>query len=106
MIYQSTGSGAMAVNFNPSFPAKIENVLIHLSAAATAVADLTIAKYSTNAAFKTVLLTQAMSSVSDVHYTPESPVQINVGEKLQLSWVNDASSYKTWGVQIQYKDGV
>lgn len=106
MIYETTGSKAMAVNFNPSFPAKIENVLIHLSAAATAAVNLTISKYSTNTAYNAVLLTQAMASVADVHYTPEYPVQINKGEKLQLAWVNDASSYKTWGVQIQYRDGV
>jgi len=105
MLAKNTGSLAMLVNFSPVYPAKVENVLIHLSAAATCATTvpLTISKYTTGG-YNTVLLTQVMTSVADVHYTPEFPVQINPREKLVLSWANDASSYKTWYSEIQYRD--
>lgn len=104
MLAKYTGSAAVAVNFSPTYPAKIENVLIHLSTLATCATTvpLTIAKYTTASAYNTVLLSQVMTSVADVHYTPTYPVQINPQEKLLIQWANDASSYKTWGIEIQY----
>lgn len=106
MLAKYTGSGAVAVNFSPSYPAKVENVLIHLSTLATCATTvpLTIAKYTTASVYNTVLLSQIMTSVADVHYTPNAPVQLNPREKLLITWANDASSFKTWGIEIQYQN--
>lgn len=106
MLAKYTGSAAVAVNFAPTYPAKVENVLIHLSANATCATTvlLTIEKYTTAGVYNTVLLSQVMTSVADVHYTPNAPVQLNPREKLLIKWANDASSYKTWGVEIQYQN--
>lgn len=103
MLANYTGNLDMSVNFKSTLaPVSIEAVMIHLSTVSTGANNLTISKYSTASVHNVKLLTQLMTTVGDVVYVPDCPIELTTNEKLRVLWTNDASSYKTWGVQIQY----
>jgi hypothetical protein len=107
MIYRATGSKALDVTFSPnssSTPAVVTGVLIHLSAAATATADLNISIDSgVSTVYDTIIGTVAMSSVQNYAWYPDQPLELPPGDQLAIAWVNDASSYKTWGLSVLYR---
>jgi len=83
---------------------------LHLTTAlsqATAVVNLTVtgrASDSTASDFKFNLLTQAMAGSSDVAWYPDPPIPRKQNDLLEVAWVNDASSYKTYAFEALWRE--
>jgi len=100
-----TGAGAINVTLNSSLGIdfNVYEARVHLSAAATGAESLTmniLSSGSTSSPFNTVIATQLMTSVTDYIFRPEVPIHLKHNDKLKCAWLNDASSYKTWGLEI------
>jgi hypothetical protein len=50
------------------------------------------------AAYDTVLLTQDMTSVVDLHWQPDRPINFSTGDKLVVAW--DNGSTRTYGLEL------
>jgi hypothetical protein len=59
---------------------------------------------NTGVAYDVVLLSQDMSSSTDLVWIPDQPVFCSKGDELELSWEND-SGY-TWGIEVVYREEV
>jgi hypothetical protein len=100
-----TGAGAINVTLDTSLGLdfSIYEVRLHLSAAATAVENFQasiLSSGSTASPYNAVIATQAMASVSDYRFAPQVPVHLKHNDKFKCAWANDASSFKTWGLEI------
>ncbi len=84
---------------------ELDEVRLHLSAAATAANSLVITQRSKyGSQYDTVLLTQAMVGVADVFYQPGRPVKLNGKDRVTVTWTNDAGAdAKRWGLQTVAK---
>lgn len=101
-------SGLSAVNEYigvSDFDRQIEQIKFHLSSAAavaTAATTFTVSQYTSAASpYNVLIFSQPMVSVSDWLWN-DGPVTIPKGSDLNFSWVNDASSYKAWGLEVLY----
>ncbi len=103
--YKQTGSSAINVTLDSSLGIdyNVYEARLHLSGAATGAESFTaqiLSSGSTASVFNTKIVTQLMTSVQDYIFRPEQPVHLKHNDKLQCAWLNDASSYKTWGLEI------
>jgi len=95
------GAIAVAINLSPSTDWQLESVRVHLSAAGTA-GDLTATiDHNLGAEYDFVPLTQDMTSVTDLVWSPERPMEFRKGDKLDIVWAN--ASTRTYGIEIVYK---
>ena len=100
--YREYGSGAIAVTLDLRCPFELESFRLHLGAGGAAT-DLTITIDSgVNAVYDTVLLTQAMSAITDVdkRWSP-TPKLTNELDKIVIAYTNGGAA--TWGMEITYK---
>jgi len=101
--YREYGSSAIAVTLDPRCLFELESFRLHLSAGGAA-SNLTITIDSgVNAVYDTVLLTQAMSGITDVdkRWNP-TPKLTNELDKIVIAYTNGGSA--TWGMEITYKE--
>lgn len=81
----------------------LKSFQIHLSGAATASNTLTLTRRSKRgSAFDSVIMTQAMASQTDVIWRPDPAARFNGKDRLEMSWTNDAASFKTWGYEAEF----
>lgn len=82
----------------------LKSFQIHLSGAATASNTLTVTRRSKRgSAFDSVIFTQAMVSQADVVWRPDPPASLNGKDRVDISWTNDAASFKTWGIEAEFE---
>ena len=104
-IYRTTGSAAMTAA-NASYtkteigPELVE-VRLHLSAAAVAAENFVIYIDSINGtAYDVILFTQAMATVQDVIYRPDTPIRLlSTGDKFVFTYTN--TNARTWGLECR-----
>lgn len=101
-IYRRTDSSAISVTFTPNRQWELEGIRLHLSAGGAAT-DLTVTVDSSyNSAFDIVLLTKAMSGISDYDYRWDPTHKfLNKDDKIVVAYANGGSA--TWGLEIIYK---
>lgn len=79
-------------------PFQLEEIRLHLSAAGGA-GDLTVTQVSgVNAVYNTVLLTQDMAAITDLHWQPDRPINYAAGDSLRVQWANGAG--RVYGLEI------
>lgn len=97
-VVSATGAAAVAMVVNPAVEAKIEQMIIHLSAAGAA-GDLTVTlDNGTGAAYDAILLTQSMVSVVDYVWIPARSIYLKATDHLDIVWAN--ASNRTYGIEV------
>jgi hypothetical protein len=98
---RATGSAAIAETLAPGTAWQLESIRVHLSAAGGA-GDLTATiNHGVAAAYDIVLLTQDMTSVTDLVWSPERPMEFLPDDELDIAWANAGT--KTYGLEIVFK---
>ena len=94
---RATNNQPIDYTFAPDMHFQLEEMRLHLSAAGEA-ANLTVTLVSgVAAAYNTVLLTQDMTLVTDLHWQPTRPVNFAPGDSIRVEWANAAA--RTWGIE-------
>lgn len=97
-VTRATGSGAVSITLAPARAWQLQEIRIHLNGAGGA-GDLTVTQDAdAGAAYDTVLVTQDMSTVTDLIYFPARPNQFVAGDKIVIAWANGGG--KTYGIEI------
>lgn len=100
--YKVTGAVAIASTFIPRIAWQLESICIHLSAAGAA-GDLTATiDHNAGSAFDVVILTQDMTSVVDLVWQPDRPMEFSKKDQLDIAWAN--GSTRTYGLEIAWKE--
>jgi len=98
---RATGAAAIASTLAPGVAWQLESIRVHLSAAGGA-GDLTATiNHGSAAAYDVVLLTQDMTAVVDLVWSPDRPMEFLAGDELDIAWVNTGT--KTYGLEIVFK---
>lgn len=94
----ATGSAAINTTVTPGVAARLEQLTLHLSAAGGA-GNLTVTlDNGTGAAYDAVLLTQDMTSVTDLLWVPQKPILLKATDALVIAWANASS--RTYGLEV------
>ena len=110
-IYTTSESSNVAIRFgldnlSSQYPWTLSDVFFNLTTnvGATAANTLTITKNS-NAGeeYNVNLFSLPMFGVQDFHWQPDRKLEFNGKDSLDIAWTNDASSFKTWGLEIKYE---
>ena len=101
LTQRATGAVAISTTLAPGVPWQLESIRVHLDAAGGA-GDLTATiNHGTAAVYDIVLLTQDMTAVTDLVWSPERPMEFLAGDELDIAWANAGT--KTYGLEIVYK---
>jgi hypothetical protein len=104
--YKETGSSVINVTLDSSLGIdwNVYEVRLHLSTGSATGAESFAANIlssgDTASVFNAKICSQLMTSVQDYVFRPDAPVHLKHNDKLHCAWLNDASSYKTWGLEI------
>lgn len=97
---RATGSAAINETVNPGKAGQLHEFRIHLSAAGGA-GDLTITlDANAGAAYDVVLLTEDMTTLTDLVWQPDLPLQFDSGDKFVIAWAN--ASTRTYGLELKF----
>jgi len=100
IIDKSTAAVAINKTLKPGKPFALKEVRIHLSGAGGA-GNLTITvSNSRSSAYNHVLKTQDMTSVTDLVWQPDNPMEFNEYDSIVVAWAN--ASTRTYGLDIVY----
>lgn len=98
---RATGAAAIASTLAPGVPWQLESIRVHLSAAGGA-GDLTATiDHGTSSVYDVVLLTEDMTAVVDLIWSPDRPMEFLAGDELDIAWANAGT--KTYGLEIVWK---
>ena len=105
--YKQTGSSAINVDLEPSMGLDyyVYDVRLHLSTGGDATgADPLVLSIlssgSTASVFSCVIESTAITGKQNYFFQPTIPLHLKHNDKFRCAWLNDASSYKTWGLEI------
>ena len=101
MTARFTGNGNVTATVETVAPGvewALEFIRIHLSAAGAANNLTATIDSGVAAAYDTVILTQDMTSVTDLLWEPERPIPMLADDELDLAWTNGSS--RTYGITI------
>lgn len=97
-IDRETGAAAIAYTLAPGKAWQLESIRVHLSAAGGA-ADLTADIDSgINAVYDTNLLTEDMTTVVNLVWSPNRPMVFDATDELDIAWAN--GSTRTYGLEV------
>lgn len=97
---RKTASAAINESIDPGKAGQLHEFRIHLNAVGGA-GDLTITlDAAAGAAYDTVLMTQDMTTVTDLVWQPDMPIYFDAGDKLVVAWANAGA--KTYGYELKY----
>lgn len=100
VVQRATGSAAISTTLSPSHSAILKEVRIHLSAVGgSGILTITLDN-GTGSAYDLVLLSQDMTSISDLLYQPTKPIELKSTDAVVISYANAGS--KTYGLEILY----
>lgn len=96
---ETAENGAIDAELEPGIAAQIEELFLHLDQAGGAD-NLTVTRVSGAAddVYDTIILTEDMSAVTDLHWQPDRPINLAKGDSLKVEW--DNSSDRTYGLEI------
>ena len=97
---QVMGSGVLSYTLDPESTFQLEEARLHLDAAGGAGNFTVTLQSHLGAQFDVVFNTQDMSSVTDEHYQPTRPLQLEKGDKIVLAWANANS--RQWGLEVVF----
>jgi hypothetical protein len=100
-IDRATGAAAIAKTIAPGRPWELESIRVHLSAAGGAGNLTAIIDNGVGAAYDHNLLTQDMTAVTDLTWSPDTPMLFSEDDELDIAWANAGT--KTYGLEIVYK---
>jgi len=101
-LFTTNATGAVAINTTiaPGRAFALESVSVHLNGAGGA-GNLTVTvDAAAGAAYDVVLLTQDMTSVVNMHWQPERPIELSNGDKVVVAWANAGT--KTYGLTVRH----
>jgi hypothetical protein len=99
-IVNVTGAAAVAYTLKPATPFRLRELRIHLSAAGGAGNLTATMDAGEGAAYDLVVLTQDMTAVVDLIWTPTNPLQFEAADEIDFAWAN--AQTKTYGMTIVY----
>ena len=100
-FHRATGAAAIASTLAPGVAWQLESIRVHLSAAGGA-GDLTATIDSgIGAAYDIVILIQDMTTVTDLVWNTERPMEFGPDDELDIAWANAGT--KTYGLEIVWK---
>jgi len=97
----STGAAAIASTLAPGIGWQLLGIRVHLSAAGGSGSLTATVDNGSGAAYDCVILTQDMTSVTDLVWSPERPMEFGPNDELDIAWPNAGT--KTYGLEIIYK---
>ena len=93
-------TGAIALTVAPAAKWELREIRVHLSSAGGA-GNLTVKMDSgAGATYDSVVLTQDMTSITDLEWQPDFPMIFDTLDELDIAWAN-ASNY-TYGIEVIY----
>jgi hypothetical protein len=93
---KATGAAAIAETVTPSGPFALDSISLHLSAAGAAgTLTVTLDAYA-GSVYDLLLYSQDMTSVTDLLWQPERPIELESGDKIVIAWTN--ASTRTYGL--------
>jgi hypothetical protein len=102
-----TGAGAIEAQIQSTLGIdyNVYEVRLHLStgADATGAEPVTLSLLSsgsTSSPFNCVIESTAITGAQNYYYRPTIPLHFKHNDKFRVAWANDASSYKTYGLEI------
>ena len=100
----SNGAAAVAMTAAPNrafdYDYALDSVGIHLSAAGAA-GNLTVTlDAAAGSAYDVVLLTQDMTTITDLFWQPDRPVELAEDDKIVVAWAN--ASTRTFGLTVRW----
>jgi len=99
--HRATGAVAIASTLAPGVAWQLESIRVHLSAAGGA-GDLTATiDHGSNAVYDILILTQDMTAVTDLVWSPERPMEFLADDELDIAYAN--ANTRTYGLEIVYK---
>jgi hypothetical protein len=100
-ISRATGSGAIAKTIAPGVQWQLEEVRLHLSGAGGAENFTITIDAGAGAAYDTVLLTEDMTTVTDLVWKPEDgPILLAANDEVDIAFTNTAT--RTYGLEVVY----
>lgn len=100
IVQRATGTGALALTIAPGYKWQLKEVRVHLSAPGGAGNLTATMDAGAGAAYDCVLLTQDMSTATDVHWQPTRPIVFSATDELDFAWAN--ASGITFGIEVIY----
>lgn len=104
-ITRATGSGAVALTVSGAAyyqKWQLLEIRVHLSAAGGAGNLTATIDAGAGSAYATVVLTQDMTSITDLVFTPDQPITLECADNLVIAWANSGS--KTYGVEVVHRN--
>lgn len=99
--HRATGAAAIASTLAPGAAWQLESIRVHLSAAGASGSLTATLDHGAGAAYDIVLLTQDMTAVVDLVWSPERPMEFLAGDELDIAWANAGT--KTYGLEVVWK---
>ena len=100
-VNTSTGSSAILTTVSPGADFALESISLHLSAAGGA-GNLTVTiDAAAGAAYDVALPTQDMTSIANLFWQPERPIELSKDDKVVVAWAN--ASGRTYGLIVRYR---
>lgn len=100
LTHKKTAAVAINESIDPGKAGQLHELRIHLSAAGGA-GNLTVTLDAiAGSEYDTVLLTQDMTSITDLVWQPDVPVHLDNGDKVVIAWANASS--RTYGLEVKF----
>jgi len=100
-FHRATGSSNISSTLTPETAWQFEEVRVHLSAVGAANDFTLTIDNAKGAAYDILILTQDMTSITDLVWQAERPMEFASGDKLVAAWTNGSS--RTYGLEIIWK---
>ena len=98
---RATGAVAIATTIAPGAPWPLEEIRVHLSAAGASGNLTATVDHAAGSAYDINILTQDMTSVTDLVWSPDSPMKFQSGDELDIAWANAGT--KTYGLEVVWR---
>ncbi len=98
-----TDNGDVDESFSPETEWMLFEIRIRLSAVGDAgdlIVKIESDASSTAAEYDTVLLTQDMAAVTDLHWQPTMPIHLEPDDTIDIAWTN--ASTRVYGIEVVY----
>jgi hypothetical protein len=98
--HRATGAAAISTSLAPGRAFQLLEIRVHLSAAGGAGNFTATVDANAGAAYDITLLTQDMTSVTNLVWTPDCPLHFDSGDEIDFAWANVGT--KTYGLEVKF----
>lgn len=99
-VLNATGAAALATTLAPGVRFRLHEVRIHLSEAGASGNFTATVDAAAGAAYDAVILTQDMTTITDLIWQSDRIMQFEAGDEINFAWANAGT--KTYGLTIIY----